>query len=172
MTPGPDASVRRARPADAPAVGRLQVDAWRRAYAPHLPAGAFDGLTAEGATASWYDALLAPPTPQHRLLVALEADVVAGVAAVQPTTDTSGAELALLVVHPDVTRRGHGSRLLAAVADTARDNSTTTLITWVFDFDAPLIGLLTSAGWGDAGEKRVVRVGSDEVTQLLFHTAL
>ena len=73
-------------------------------------------------------AVTAPPTPGHGVLVALEGRTPVGFAAFGPAELTAGehphpagptAELSTLLVEPRWGRRGHGSRLLAAVADLA-----------------------------------------------------
>ena len=68
----------------------------------------------------WADALAATP-----VLAAFEGDAVVGLVLLAPCDDPdlegeNCAEIVELAVHPDATRRGHGSRLLAAAVDRAR----------------------------------------------------
>ena len=74
-------------------------------------------------------AITSPPTPGHGVLVALEQNTVVGFAAFGPPELTAAeqpdpagptSEISTLLVEPRWGRRGHGSRLLAAVADLAR----------------------------------------------------
>src|SRR5215218_9109510 len=120
-----DASVRPALPQDAAEVARIQVVTWRTAYRSVLPAATLDDWDADAATASWGSAITEPPTPGHGVLVALERNTVVGFAAFGPAEltpseepDPAGptAELGTLLVEPRWGRRGHGSRLLAAVS--------------------------------------------------------
>ncbi len=64
-----DASVRSARPQEAEAMGRVQLDEWQTAYAGILPAEVLDALTAETLAGQWRAAVEDPPTPRHRVLV-------------------------------------------------------------------------------------------------------
>ena len=110
-TPAPDAGVRAARPSDARAIGRVQARAWASTYRELIDA--------------WTAAITAPPSPDHRVLVATAADRVVGFAALAPSADADAgadrggpdAELLVLLVDPDDLGRGHGSRLLNATAD-------------------------------------------------------
>ncbi|MDP4715367.1 MAG: hypothetical protein NWS04_05910, partial [Candidatus Nanopelagicales bacterium] len=67
-------SVRLARTSDVDDVGRVQVAAWRAAYAEVLPPPVLDNLSADDIAWEWGRALL-QPSP-HRLLVALDGEGV------------------------------------------------------------------------------------------------
>lgn len=181
--PGPlaDASVRRARPNDAPAVGLVQLQSMRTDYAPVLPAAALDALAqlseAEVATA-WRQALEQPPTARHRLLVACSGAQVVGLASFGPSEDPDGddetADLASLVVHPRARGQGHGSRLLNAVVDESRAAGFTWLTTWV-PLDAPALrGFVQAAGMGPdrARRERVVDASGTTVTEVRLGASL
>ena len=109
-----DVSVRPARPADAEHVAHVQLETWKAAYGDLLPASAL-ALPLDQVAAVWLNAIEAPPSPQHRVLVALDQHEVVGFAASEPADE--GVELSTLLVKPEWGRRGHGSRLLAACAD-------------------------------------------------------
>src|SRR5579859_503801 len=122
-----DVSVRPARSDDAAEIGRLQVETWRHGYRTILPAAVLDALTPDQAAAVWQDAVDAPPSPRHHVLVALEQDVRVGFVTLAPATDLEDGDpapdatvaIGPLLVEPRWGRRGHGSRLLAAAVDTA-----------------------------------------------------
>lgn len=173
-----DAGVRPARRADAAAVADIQVRAWRHGYRDLLPAGVLDEVTGPTAVETWRDrwaeAAAAPPTPRHRLLVAVASDLVVGFAAHGPAEDEDldaavAAELITLLVDPLHARAGHGSRLLAATADLLREDGFTTMITWVFEDDEVTRTFLGSAGWGPDGTARTLDMG-EPVRQLRLHT--
>jgi len=156
---------RAARTSDCPAVGELQARAWRSLYAGILPPAALSALDPGELADAWGDAILHPPTPLHRLLVALEGtpsgDVVVGYAAFEPAVDGAGraidgtVELLDLVIEPERTRRGHGSRLMSAVVDTLlATGSVDTLLTWIPAGDGPRRAFLESCGWGPDGAYR------------------
>src|SRR5450759_4493276 len=102
-----DRSVRPAAPADAAAVAAVQLLVWRRAYVGIIPAGALEELTEPAAVHRWSEDLAAPPSRQHRVLVAVEEDRVVGLAALAPgdappmAEDPAAGELLLLLVDPD-----------------------------------------------------------------------
>ncbi len=172
-TPGPmaDASVRRARVSDAPAIGLVQLQAMRTDYAGVLPAdaiGALAGLEEAELANVWRRALRRPPTPRHRLLVACAGDQVVGLAAFGPSEDRDAdeatADLATLAVHPRARRQGHGSRLLNAVVDEARAAGFTWLTTWV-PLEAPQMrAFVQAAGMGPDRARRQRTVSPDGTT--------
>jgi GNAT superfamily N-acetyltransferase len=167
-----DVSVRPARPGDAEAVARVQLSTWRTAYADLLPPDALALDEAEVA-AAWRAAVEAPPSPRHRLLVALEKDLVVGLAATAPDDDDPvDAEVTALLVEPRWGRRGHGSRLLAALVDGWREDGTARAVAWTWERDASTRGLLTSAGWEPDGAVRGLDTGPRVLRQVRLHVGL
>lgn len=169
-----DVSVRPARPQDAELVAHLQLSTWRTAYADLLPAEVLDAPLKQVA-AVWLNAIEAPPSDRHLLLVAQERDQVVGFAASQPVPDDEGlepavtSELATLLVEPRWGRRGHGSRLLAASVEHWRHAGTTLATTWVFERDQVTRGFLIAAGWEADGLVRGLDVGPRVQRQSRFH---
>lgn len=168
-----DVSVRPADPADAAAVARVQLAAWREAYADLLPSEALT-LDPDDLAAAWGQSVTAPPSPRHRLLVAVEAGEVVGLAASEPAEVGAevGAELTALLVEPRWSRRGHGSRLLAASVDLWREDGVDLGITWVFEADTVMGAFLESAGWGPDTLGRALETDASVVRQRRWHTAL
>ncbi|MEU5990734.1 GNAT family N-acetyltransferase [Spirillospora sp. NPDC047418] len=173
-----DVGVRPARRADAAAVAGIQVRAWRHGYRDLLPDGVLDEVTGPDAVETWRDrwaeAAAAPPSPRHRLLVAVASDLVVGFAAHAPAEDegldpAATAELITLLVDPLHTRAGHGSRLLAATVDLLREDGVATLVSWVFEDDEVTRTFLGSAGWGPDGTARTLDMG-EPVRQIRLHT--
>lgn len=164
-TPGPDASVRRARPADAGPIAALTLDSWRAQPAELLPAGGLDDVALDDLVADWLPAIAAPPSPRHLVLAALEGDVVVGYALAAPSQDPdaapdgTGGEVLDLVVRADRTRRGHGSRLLAAAVDLLRGAGCTELLAWVAVGDDARLAFLASAGFAADGARRTLEGG-------------
>ncbi|MEE6296469.1 GNAT family N-acetyltransferase [Georgenia wangjunii] len=168
-----DVSVRPAIPEDAPLIGALQARSWRAALADLLPAESLAALDADAFTASWHAAITAPPSPEHRVLTACAGAEVVGFVAFAPaavdeaavdeaapgaTRAGAGAEILSLEVDVDHTREGHGSRLLAACADTVRDGGGTKIQTWARDGDEARTRFLSSAGFAPAGVRRTLDV--------------
>lgn len=171
----PDVSVRPARPADASSVARVQLATWEAAYADVLPPDAL-ALDPGDVAAAWEQALEAPPSPYHRVLVALDGEEVVGIASCEPAADDDldvpAGELGALLVEPRWGRRGHGSRLLAAAADLWREDGVALAVTWVFETDQVLAGFLESAGWGPDTAGRELTSGAVTVRQRRWQTAL
>jgi GNAT superfamily N-acetyltransferase len=176
-----DASVRPALPDDAGEIARIQVVTWRTAYRAALPAQVLDDWDADAATASWRSAITAPPTPGHGVLVALERNAVVGFAAFGPAELSTGesadpagptAELGILLVEPRWGRRGHGSRLLAAVSDLVRAGGAARLQVWLLESDRVSAGFYESAGWAPDGWARTLDTGGDPLREIRWHALL
>lgn len=161
-----DVSVRAAQPQDAERVARVQRSTWRQAYRELLPPDVLDTPEVELA-AIWLHAVQAPPSPRHRLFVALERDELVGFAASAPEDDV--VELTALLVEPRWGRRGHGSRLLAATVDAWRQDGASVATSWVWERDTPSRDLLSAAGWVVDGNARGLDVGPRVERQLRMH---
>ena len=166
-----DVSVRPAQPEDAERIARVQLATWREAYAALLPPQALDVPEVEVA-AVWLAAVEAPPTPAHRVLVAMDAHELVGFAVGQPLEGDSTVELATLLVEPRWGRRGHGSRLLAATVDLWRADGATRAVTWAFEADYVSTRFLETAGWAFDGLGRGLDTGAQVVTQRRLHVDL
>ncbi|HET9997454.1 MAG TPA: GNAT family N-acetyltransferase [Nocardioides sp.] len=178
-SPTADVSVRIAWADDAAAVAALQARAWRATYAGVLPDEAL-ALDPEATSQAWAAALRSPGDARNRVLVALERNRVVGFAVISPATDpdcdpVADAELQELVVDPDERGKGHGSRLLQAVADTMQADRFTRAVTWTLAGADDLRRFLTEAGWGADTAHRELDLdgtGSTVVKQVRLHTAL
>ena len=178
-SPTADVSVRIAWADDAPAVAAVQARAWGSTYAGVLPPDALV-LDPEATATAWADAMRRPGDARNRLLVALERNRVVGYAVVSPAGDpdcdpVADAELQELVVDPDERGKGHGSRLLQAVADTLSADRFTRAVTWAMATDDQLRKFLTDAGWGPDSAHRELDLdgtGATTVKQVRLHTAL
>jgi GNAT superfamily N-acetyltransferase len=175
-----DVSVRPARPDDAAEIARIQIDTWRTAYAEILPAAVLDGLSAADAEAVWAAAITERPSARHHLLVAMEAEWRVGFVAFGPTDDLEPDDpepattiaIAPMLVEPRWGRRGHGSRLLAAAVDHARQDGVTRAVAWIPEADTASRDFLTSAGWAPDGLVRALDTGAGELREIRLHTVL
>jgi GNAT superfamily N-acetyltransferase len=174
-------SVRPARPEDATAVAHVQAVTWRTAYRSVLPPAVLDGWDDAAAAEAWRAAITSPPTPGHGVVVAVERDAVVGFAAFGPAEVADGerpdpatptSEIATLLVEPRWGRRGHGSRLLAAVADLARATGAARLQVWLPEEDRVSAGFFESAGWDRAGWVRTLDTGGAPLREIRWHTLL
>jgi GNAT superfamily N-acetyltransferase len=178
LTGTADVSVRPARPADGGEIARVQLVTWRTAYRQLLPAALLDAWDEAAATEAWA-AAAAAGAPGQGLLVALESGTVVGFAAYAPppdddTGDDGGpvTEIATLLVEPRWGRRGHGSRLLAAVADLATAAGAGALRVWLPEGDQVSARFYESAGWAPDGWARTLDTGTQPLREVRWHTRL
>ena len=175
-----DLSVRPAVATDVAEIARIQVDTWRFAYADVVPAAVLQALAIETALAAWTDAVTAPPSEQHHVLVALEQELVVGFIALGPAEDlqpddpdpASTASIGPLIVEPRWGRRGHGSRLMAAAVDTARADGMTRAVCWIPEADTVSREFLVGAGWAPDGLVRALDTGAGELREIRLHVML
>jgi GNAT superfamily N-acetyltransferase len=168
--------VRPARPDEADEIARIQLSTWRTAYRRIMPRRVLDELDQKWLAERWREAVEAPPSDRHRVLVAVEqaqTSYVAGFAAIGPDDeDPALATFTELLVEPRWGRRGHGSRLLAAAVDLWRSDGFRTATMWVYEQDAATTAFLTSAGWEPDGARRALDVDDLLVPQLRMHTSV
>jgi GNAT superfamily N-acetyltransferase len=151
-------TVRQARTADAPAMGRLHVRAWQAAYRGQMPDGDLDSLRADERAAGW-ERYLGRERPRGAILVAEQAGEVVGFANLGPAEDPEGAgELYALNVDPAHWGTGAGRALLeAAQAELARLGFAETVL-WVLPANARARRFYEIAGWAGDGTERTVDV--------------
>lgn len=181
--------VRPAQPADASVIARVQLTTWRYAYRRLMPPDVLAELDEEWVAGRWHAAISEPPSPRHRVLVAIEQaadqDYLVGFVAAGPADaealapeedpDRLGPAVAAvteLLVEPRWGRRGHGSRLLSALVDLWRPDGFTTAVAWAYEGDPATRAFLTSAGWAPDGVTRSVDVDGMLVPQLRLHVSL
>ena len=175
--------VRPARAGDAASLARLQVASWRCGFAGIVPPDLLAELTSEEAEQVWRDrwreAITNPPTSRHRVLAAVDGGPsreLAGFASAGPATDTdrwagTDGEVYELRISPERTGRGHGGRLLHAVADTLIEDGFHTVSIWTLEADTALRGFLESSGWAADGARAELDVGAS-VPVVRLHTAI
>lgn len=167
---------RLARTSDVDAIAEVQIRAWRTQYAGLLGQRMIDGLDAQALADAWGDAILRPPSPRHRVLVATDGaeDSVVGYAAVGPGEDpgdgASTGQLHDLVIDPQHQGQGHGSRLMAAAVDTMRAAGFTEAVTWIATADDGRRRFLESGGWGPDGAFRELADADAVVRQIRLVT--
>lgn len=168
---------RLARRSDAPAIAEVQQRAWRAQFADVLPGHVLDTLDLHALADQWASSIQQPPTPNHRVLVAIEGDAgsgdsVIGYAAIGPDDagDAHTGELLDLVIDPSITRRGHGSRLMQAAVDHLRGAGFDTACTWIPIDDAVRRSFLESAGWGPDGAFRDLDAEGTTIRQVRLVT--
>ncbi len=161
------ASVRPATDDDVDAIVSVQATTWRTAYAGIVPDAALDGLTGDAARAAWTDAVHAGHG--YHLLVAVEGDRTVGFCAAVHYAGADGmsiAEISTLLVEPRWGRRGHGGRLLAAVAQALREHGSEHGRAWVPEADTASRAFYARAGWEPDGAVRTLDTGDGTVREV------
>jgi GNAT superfamily N-acetyltransferase len=179
--------VRPARPEDAAEIARIQLATWRTAYRRMFPPHVLANLDEVYLARGWQEAITAPPSGKHRVLIAVEQNEssswTVGFAAAGPADEQAlapeepplGDDVAAitdLLVEPRWGRRGHGSRLLAATVDLWREDAFSSAVAWAYDADKVMQVFLTSTGWEPDGAARALDVDDMLVPQLRMHVAL
>ena len=187
--------VRPARPEDAGEIAHIQLVTWRTAFRRVLPERVLGRLDEAFLARHWLAAIEAPPSPRHRVLVAIEqsgpgdeqpsraylvgftASGPADEQALAPDEDAatlgdSTAAVTELLVEPRWGRRGHGSRQLAARVDGWRGDGFTRAVAWAYDGDAATGKFLAAAGWGADGAARALDVDDQLVPQHRLQVSL
>lgn len=163
--PAADASVRRAVPNDAPAVGAVQAAVWTQAYAAHVPDEIIAAFTPAAFGTAWRSSLANPPAGIHQLLVALVGPRIVGFVAIGPAQDPDAGpeqgEITAMGVHPGARGEGHGSRLLNAAVDVLREAGATSVATWVLSDHDDMRRFLTGSGFAADGAHRERVVSPD-----------
>ena len=129
-------SVRLAWPSEAAGIAAVQRRAGRPSCPPSVAEAMLGSVSAEEMTEAWHRAITRPPQASYRVLVAVEAGRVVGFASTMPSPDEDGepgedGQIEEFVVDPPAQRRGHGSRLLHACADTLRSDGFSRARCWV-----------------------------------------
>ena len=173
-----DVSARLAWPDDAAAIVRVQLDAWRTAYAGMIPSEELDALDAEELAANWARTISVPKDARMRVLVALERADLRGFALVHPSYDpdsdqVADGEVGEFVIAPAHQRAGHGSRLLQAAMDTLVADKFTRAVWWVTASDDALRAFVTESGWEpDGAHRELAAANGSTIKQVRLHTSL
>ena len=172
-------SVRLALPKEAETIAAIQRRSWQQRFPPDVATSVLANIDLATMTEQWQDAITRPPLAQFRVLVAVGDGRLVGFAVTGPSDDPDSSPkedgvVAEFVVDPQAQRRGHGSRLLNAVADTLRADGFNRATWWVRSTDDPTRAFLESAGWAPDGSYRTVGTEDEtmQVKMLRLHTAL
>lgn len=184
-----DVSVRPARESEAAELARIQRDTLLMAYEGLLPVPTFAQLADPGVQSEIVASIagqISAGGVAARVLVALEGErpvglafalaAVRGPAGVLVDTDPEPDRIGYLeqiLVEPRWGRRGHGSRLLAAVAAFFTEAGFDRAVTWAPEQNSATLDFLVSAGWARDGYVRGLDAGAGvTLREVRLHTAL
>lgn len=133
------ATIRAAAPADAAAIARVRVEAWRATYRGLIPDPYLDSLSIDDSTRFW-QRILDAGSPHAWVRVADEGGEIVAFASGnrrEPPVHGFGAELSAVYVRADRQRAGLGRRLVGAVTAAAREAGADGLIVFVIAGNKP-----------------------------------
>ncbi len=163
-------AVRPARVSDADDIGMVHVASWHQRLAGVLPDEVLSSLSADDLAMTWARSILNPPLAGQAVVVATQVqpdatEAIVGFAAFGPSQEPDALpgeyELVALEVAPGHQRAGHGSRLMAAAIDLAREAGATSACAWCPLEDSIRRGFLQSAGWEPDSARRDLATGPD-----------
>lgn len=158
------AKVRPATPTDADAIGRIQVESWRFAYAGLLPAETIAAFDVEARQQMWREGLARAPRPGSATFVAMVDEETVGFATVGACYSEVGiGELYAIYVHPSSWGSGVGRALIEQSELSLRASGFPSALLWVLDGNERAERFYRSAGWRRDGEKEDVFQGADVV---------
>jgi ribosomal protein S18 acetylase RimI-like enzyme len=150
--------LRRAGVEDAGAIVRVQVAAWRAAYAGVMPQDFLDAMDHPGRLASWQRAL-SMSGPQVFTVAEEEGGLVTGFCVCGPSRDAdaspSTGEIIALNVLPAAWRRGTGRMLCEDVIALAPERGWKTLTLWVLRENARARSAYARIGFAADGTRKV-----------------
>lgn len=181
----PDSFVRPAIISDVPFLGDMHATTMKATLAAalghDLPAEVSAQLTGEALAKGWSDSISAPPSPAYRTLTAVEGAAIVGFAAIAPADqamigdaeDNPGTiEILALEVPRNNGRKGHGSRLLAAIAEFAEQDKAEEMQVWIMVGDEAKSRFFQGAGFAPRGIQRNLDLGTGTVTEQCWYTVL
>ena len=162
-------ALRRASPGDEAAIARVNVEAWRQAYADRVPPAMVAAVTVERREAMWL-ALIGHHAATHPTWVAVaDTGGLVGFATGSPAgspVDGIQGELHMLFVAPGFQRRDVGRRLFHALAEGLVAAGCSSAVATVLDAPAAL-GFCRALG-GVAAAGTTLDVVGRPVAQTLF----
>ena len=152
-------SLRLATPADAAAIARVHVRAWRAAYRGIVPDAVLDALSEQEREALWRE-ILANAAESFTLVADEPGQGVIGFCSGLPDT----REIAALYVDPDHWRRGIGGALLAATLERLPGD----VALWVLERNAPARAFYAEHGFVPDGARATHERSGEEEIRLVY----
>ncbi|MDQ3690099.1 MAG: GNAT family N-acetyltransferase [Chloroflexota bacterium] len=170
--------IRLAESCDTAAIARIQIAAWRTAYASFLPAAFLDGLDQSARTAQW-QARIGPAAHEYSpTFVALDnTSTVRGFSHTGPVRDDDLlpddlAEVYTIYVDPLAWRQGIGSGLMAAIDAFWRPRGIHELVLWVFEQNFESRAFYERLGWQQDGARQVDDFGGAQPAEARYRRSM
>lgn len=170
--------IRLAETGDAASIGRVQVAAWRAAYASFLPASFLAGLDERARAAQWQARIGPVAHPNAPTFVAFdEAEAIRGFAHTGPVRDDDlppddRAEVHTIYVDPAAWRRGIGAALMAEVDGFWKPAGVRELVLWVFEANAESRAFYERLGWHLDGARKIDDFGGADPVEMRYRRSI
>ena len=172
-SPTPGHAIRRAGPADADAMGRINVGVWRAAYRGLVSRRLLDGLSAERHSLAVRGLMT---RPGHAAWIAEAGGEPVAYAAAGPSPDEdvppNTGQLGALYVLPAWAGRGLGGALLERAEDGLRAERHVRATLWVLEGNARARSFYERRGWARDGRRRTLSWGVDELRVVSYAVEL
>lgn len=165
----PDATLRRARLADAAALGAVHVQAWQETYRGLLSDAYLDRLSVPRHVRRWRRLLSASP-PQWQALVLEDAAGVAGFGMAGPHSEagrTAEAEIMALYILRRQQRCGWGRAMMRRLAEGLTGWGAASGELWVLTGNAAAVAFYAGLG-GQPGQERSFRIARRLVVERAY----
>ncbi|MCP2169362.1 GNAT family N-acetyltransferase [Goodfellowiella coeruleoviolacea] len=167
-------TVRRAEPADAEEIARINVAAWQRAYRGIIADETLDRMLPQERLAGWRRWLSAPDP--SAVLVAVDDQgaigAYCGVGAVRADDDRHRdlptGELIALYANPDHLGTGAGRLVHEAGLAHLADQGFRYAVLWVFETNEPSRAFYAAHGWRADGAGKHHRLGTQELVETRY----
>jgi ribosomal protein S18 acetylase RimI-like enzyme len=162
-----DARIRRALPEDAPSIGLVQVESWRKTYAGIIPDAYLASLHIEERAAAWKRELVA-----GTMFVFVAEDqwgivgFISGGAIREPIEGYDG-ELYAIYLMPARQRRGIGQELALTLREAFLMNGFSSMVVWVLERNLPAVSFYKRIGGLQIAQK-TIDIGGAVLAELAF----
>jgi len=161
--------IREARCADAPAIGRVQVDSWRTTYAGLVPADYLASLSYEQQGQVWARSISSLSSAAAMYVAAAAAEGVVGFAHSGPErsgNQTYTGELYAIYLLAAYQRQGVGRQLTGAVAKGLLQRGLPSMLVWVLAAN-PSRAFYEASGGQQVAEQEI-RIGAARLTEVAY----
>jgi ribosomal protein S18 acetylase RimI-like enzyme len=162
-----DVRIRRALPEDAPAIGLVQVESWRKTYRGIIPDAYLAALDDEERAAIWKQELAA-----GQMFVFVTEDqwgifgFISG-GAIREAIEGYDCELYAIYLMPARQRRGIGQELALTLREAFLMNGFNSMVVWVLEQNLPGVSFYKRIGGLQIAQK-TIEIGGTALSELAF----
>ena len=165
-----DIHIRKANPADADAIARVDVDAWRTTYTDIVPAEYLAHLSYQVSESRWGEVLAADQPVTSNFVAETDNGEVVGFAGGGPEREGNPiyrGELYAIYLLKEYQRKGVGRRLVLAVAQYLMKEGFNSMLLWVLADNHPGRRFYESLG-GTPVSRKTVTIGGADLVEMSY----